>query len=115
MPYYQPLNLFLDNKLKASDNATLLRDALDKYVNGIAPPPNEGLILLLPKGKIYTDQIDLTDTPVGTSPNIRAAHAGLVIQGSGTETKLINLAGMSSPYVIAANTGRFGYLDPMTY
>jgi hypothetical protein len=74
-------------------------------VLGIYATGATGAILLLPKARVYSLQ-----------PNINDAHRGLVFQGSGTETKLINLTTTPVPgYVLRADTQNFGYLEYPSY
>src|SRR3954447_22988997 len=99
MPFYEP-DLIINDPNEAANNATKLSNALDYYA-GVQSGYPKGLILLLPKGKIYTNTINLTDD-----------HRGLVIQGSGTETTLIN---KNESVLLKAATLRYGYSDPIQY
>jgi hypothetical protein len=97
MPIIEPD--FRVNAATAGDHATN-RDnwnaALSIYATGAT-----GAILLLPKARVYSLQPDIND-----------AHRGLVIQGSGTETKLINRTTTPVPgYVLRVDTQNFGYLE----
>jgi hypothetical protein len=43
-------------------------------------------IILVPKGAIYANQVNISDQ-----------HRGLVVQGGGTQTKLVNAAATIAP------------------
>jgi hypothetical protein len=97
MPFIEK-DFVVDDAGAVSNNNQAWSDALAEYVS-------TGGIILLPKGKIYANQVDISDE-----------HRGLIIQGSGAETKLINPSGPNSaiPYAFRLKTRAFGYADQVS-